>query len=58
MLLAEQYGAGQVSVIYQGYLDIIHFAFYPEPLQLRELKLTILFNYEKFIFAVSSRIPK
>ncbi|MDQ8207746.1 hypothetical protein QEH52_09510 [Coraliomargarita sp. SDUM461003] len=50
--LAEQHGPRQVSGIYQGYLDITHFAFFPEPLKERDLKLTVLFNYETFNFEV------
>lgn len=46
--LLEHAGGRTASGIYQGHLDITHFALFPEGLKARGLKLTILFNYEKF----------
>ena len=39
-----------VSAIYQGQLDITHFAIVPPTIKSHGLKVTILFNYESFRF--------
>jgi hypothetical protein len=48
--LLEQAVDRSASGIYQGHLDITHFALFPEAFKARGLKLTILFNYEDFCF--------
>jgi hypothetical protein len=39
-----------VSGLYQGYMDITHFALFPRSLKQRELKIAIVFNYDAFRF--------
>jgi hypothetical protein len=39
-----------VSDLYQGYLDITHFAIFPSLLKQHNLKIAIVFNYEAFRF--------
>jgi len=38
--------------IYQGYMDMTYFSFFPESLKRRKLKVGIVFNYDKFRFEV------
>jgi hypothetical protein len=38
--------------IYQGYMDMTYFSFFPESLKRNKLKIGIVFNYEKFGFEV------
>ena len=38
--------------IYQGYMDMSYFSFFPESLKRRKLKVGIVFNYDKFRFEV------
>lgn len=51
-IYASQPAAGAVSELYLGYLDMTYFAFFPEELKLRNLKLAIVFNYESFCFEI------
>jgi hypothetical protein len=39
-----------VSDLYQGYMDITHFAVFPSLLKQHSLKVAIVFNYEAFRF--------
>jgi len=36
--------------LYQGYMDITHFAIFPSLLKQHNLKIAIVFNYEAFRF--------
>jgi hypothetical protein len=38
--------------IYQGYMDMTYFSFFPESLKQKKLKTGIVFNYENFRFEV------
>ena len=38
--------------IYQGYMDMTYFAFFPESLKLRKLKIALVFVYDKFRFEI------
>jgi len=38
--------------IYQGYMDMTYFSFFPESLKRNKLKIGIVFNYESFRFEV------
>jgi len=38
--------------IYQGYMDMTYFSFFPESLKQKKLKIGIVFNYELFRFEV------
>lgn len=38
--------------IYQGYMDMTYFSFFPESLKQKKLKIGIVFNYESFRFEV------
>lgn len=51
-IYASQPEAGAVSELYQGYLDMTYFALFPEVLKRRNLKLAIVFDYQKFRFEV------
>ncbi len=39
-----------VSGLYQGYMDMTYFALFPSSLRHRNLKITIVFNYDAFRF--------
>lgn len=41
-----------VSGIYQGYMDMTYFAFFPASFKDRSLKVAIVFTYDKFRFEV------
>lgn len=47
---ARQHGDSAVSALYQGYLDMTYFAFFPPALKARDLKIAIVFNYDAFRF--------
>ncbi|HOH08780.1 MAG TPA: hypothetical protein PLF89_14745 [bacterium] len=38
--------------MYQGYLDMTYFEFFPDKLKKCDLKLAIVFNYQAFRFEV------
>ena len=38
--------------IYQGYMDMTYFSFFPDSLKQKKLKVGIVFNYESFRFEV------
>lgn len=38
--------------IYQGYMDMTYFSFFPDSLKQKKLKIGIVFNYESFRFEV------
>lgn len=38
--------------LYYGYMDMTYFSFIPEPFKQRNLKVAIVFNYDKFRFEV------
>jgi len=51
-VFAGRHGERSVSGLYQGYLDMTYFAFFPVKLKKRDLKLAIVFNYQAFRFEV------
>ena len=51
--LMKKYPQHVVTSLYQGYMDMTYFAFMPQTLKERGLKVAIVFLYEDFRFEVS-----